>query len=184
MTFQETISQHLIRLFVHPISRNRPINFNTHLKKATRILIACPSSEKVTSHSKTISDFTHLFPRENLVVLFPDLESYSPEKHTIQLLIDHPLTFPNLKKQNLYHLLRAQSLKQLAEQPFDVLLDLDPDFSLLNAYLCRLLRPPLRISLSKPYSNAFYNLQYNGKANAPYAKRLERLLQFLKSLPS
>lgn len=179
MTLQETIFQGLIRFFLHPFSRNRPIDFKTHLKRTNRILISCPTGKKYVSCSKAIADITSLFPKEGLVVLYSDqkgIKTRPSPNNTINSL--------NISEKNPWNIIRSPALKQLAQNRFDVLLDMNPEFSLLNIYLCRLLRPPVRICFPKPYSEHYYNLQYNGKPNTPYPQKLEGLFQFLKSLLS
>ena len=184
MTLQETIGLRLIKLFVHPIPRDDPVDFKTRLKQATRVLISCPTGKEISCHSTIVAKFASLFPREGLVVLCPGSEKYSPEKYRIERLLSYPITFPDIPKHSLWNLVRCKSLKQLNQHRFDALLDLDPDFSLLNVYLCRLLHSPVRIGFTKPHSNRLYNIQYNGKPGVPYAKRLEGLLQLLQSLLS
>jgi hypothetical protein len=184
MTVQQTISERIIQYFVHPISKDHPIHFRDHLKKATRILIVCPSDGKITAHSKTISEIIRLFPQQDLVVLVPGSDVNSAEMEKIQLLIDHAIITSNLEKHSLWSLLTSKSLKQLNHHRFEVLLDLNPEFSLLNIYLCRLLHPPVRIAFSKPHSSRYYNVCYNGKPSTSYNKKFERFSAFLKSLLS
>lgn len=179
MTLQETIFQGPIRFFMHPFSRNRPIDFKTHLKKTNRVLISCPPGKEHVSCSKAIAHITSLFPGEGLVVLYPDHEEIKTHPSP-----NNAIHFMNISEKYLWNIIRSRALKQLAQHRFDVLLDMDPEFSLLNIYLCRLLRPPVRICFPKPYSEHYYNLQYNGKPNTPYPQKLEGLFQFLQSLLS
>ena len=147
-------------------------------------MISCPVKEEVTLHAPTLLKFIKLFPRQNVTVLHPGLKKYNPEQNKIQLALHHPVISPNIPKQNLWSILRSKSLKELTQQKFDVLLDLDPDFSLLNIYLCLRLHPPIRISFSKSKINWIYNFQYNEKPGTPYNDKLTGLLQFLQNLIS
>jgi hypothetical protein len=179
MTLQETVFQGLIRFFFHPFPRNRSIDFKTQLKKTNRVLISCPPGKEHVSFSKAITDIVSLFPKEGLVVLTPDREGIKTHPSP-----NNAIHSMYISEKNPWNIIRSPALKQLAQHRFDVLLDMDPEFSLLNIYLCRLLRPPVRICFPKPYSEHYYNLQYNGKPNTPYPQKIEGLFQFLQSLLS
>ena len=184
MTLQEIISRGLMRFFVPPISRNQTVDFKTHLKEAARVLISCPDGKEIFCCSATVAKFANLFPREGLIILCPNVEKYSIEKYKLQQLLNSPIHFPDVTKHSLWSIFKSRTLKQLEQNHFDLLLDLNPHFSLLNLYLCRLLRPPLRIGFAKPHSKRLYNLQYNGKPGTSYGNKLEGLLRLLQSLLS
>ncbi|MBN2028618.1 hypothetical protein JW824_00080 [bacterium] len=154
------------------------------MKKENRFLISCPAKEEVLPHASTITNFMKLIPRQNLTVIQPDLKKYNADHDKIQHALDHPVISPNTPKQNLWNILKSKSLKGLVQQKFDVFLDLDPHFSLLNIYLCLKLHPPVRISFPKPRINSVYNFQYNEKPGTPYSEKLNGLLQFLQNLIS
>jgi len=175
----EIISQGIIRVF-HANPDKGPVAFSQHLGKAKKVLLLCPNADLLSNHSKHICDFINLFPKRGLILLLPGVESYDPENYRLQLLINHPILFSELPRQNLWTIIRSSKVKELSQRQFDLLIDLDPEFSLLNAYLCRALRIPLRIGYSKPYSKAFYNFEFEGKENTPYTKKLESLITFLK----
>lgn len=184
MRLQEVIARGMIGLFVRPMAGDAPVNFKAGLKKARRVLISCPPGEEIFSNSKVVTDLTSLFPKEGLVVIQPGHEAYSLENYGIQCLLNHPVAFVGVPKQSDWRLFRSRTLRRLSEHRFDVLVDLDPDFSLLNAFLCRLLHPPIRMSFSKNFSRRFYNLEYTGKPGAPYTERLDGFFRFLRSLVS
>ena len=194
MKLRDIVEQGIIRFFVYPFHRNEPVDFKTCLKKATHVLISCPAGKGAPSYSTTIKKLTKLFSKKKLILLYPDVEKYSPEKFKIQHVLKYPVCFndtsspaiffPDISKQNLWNLLRSNSMKQFKKQRFDVLLDLDPKFSLINIYLCRLLHPSIRVSFSKPYSKYFYNIQYNGNPDTQYPDRLQGLYRFLRTLLS
>lgn len=183
MTLREKIGKELVRVFVHPLHPSQPVDYKNSLKKAKRVLIALPTDME-SIPKDTIANFIHLFPRKGLVILNPDHPTRRPEQAEIPPFLNCPVLSPKISRKNPLGLINSKSVKQLCTNSFDVFLDLDPDFSLLNVYLCRALLSPLRISFSKPYSHQFYNLEYKGKFAASYTKNLENLFQLLKSLIS
>jgi len=138
----------------------------------------------VIPYASTIMNFIKLFPRQNLTVIQPDLKKYNADQNKIQRILNHSVTSPDTPRQNLWHILRSKPLKELVKQNYDVFLDLDPHFSLLNIYLCLKLHPPVRISFPKTRINSVYNFQYKEKPGTPYPEKLNGLLQFLQNLIS
>lgn len=184
MTFQEKLNQKLIHLFIRPLRRNHPIDFNSCLKDASRVLIACPSSDMVIAQSKVVSEIIGLFPKMDCVVLCHDIAPKHPEVQRIELLLNHPVTPTGLTRSSSFALICKTFSKNFFDRKFDVLLDLDPEYSSINVYLCRALRPSVRISFSKPYSNRYYNFEIDSHTRCTYASRLVRLRDLLSGLLS
>ena len=183
MRLQETIDQGLIRFFIHPFFRNKPIDFRTFLKRATRVLISCPAEEEMDSGGAMIGKYTKLFPRKDVRFLCPDVNNSGSKMSHLKTVMRNSIALPDIPKMSLWSFRRSKSLEQLHEQRFDVLIDLDPDFNLLNVYLCRFIRPSVRVGFSKPFGHRYYNIQYNG-SDTSYAVNLEGLFNFLLSLVS
>ncbi len=173
MTLQKTIVPALIKIFVHPVFRNRPVDFKTHLKKANKILIFCPTGEKTLYQ---IPRFIDLFPRKRAVVLHQGPSISDTDKYSV-------ISF-DTSKQKFWNLIESKLLKQLTRYNFDVFLDLDPEFNLFTLYLCRFLNSPVRIGFSKLHTNWSYNLEYCTKRDLLYEEKLEGLFQFLQSFLS
>ena len=183
MRFQETIDQGLIRFFIHPFFQNKPIDFRTFLRSATRVLISCPAGGEMGSCGGVVGKYTTLFPRKDVRFLCPDVNHPSSKKSDRNTGIMNSVSLPDIHKMSLWNFRRSKSLEQLHEQRFDVLIDLDPDFNLLNVYLCRFIQPPVRVGFSKPFGHHYYNIQYNG-SDESYAANLEGLFNFLHALVS
>jgi len=173
MTLQKTIVPALIKIFVHPVFRNQPVDFKTHLKKANKILISCPTGEKALYQ---IPRFIDLFPRKRAIVLHQGSSISNTNKYSV-------ISF-DTSKQKFWNLIESKLLKQLTQYNFDVFLDLDPEFNLFTLYLCRFLNCPVRIGFSKLHTNWSYNLEYCTKRDLSYEKKLEGLFQFLQSFLS
>ena len=184
MALRETIEQGIIRFFFHPFSKDKPIDFKTSLKEASQILIACSPGPQMDEYNVIIDEFIQLFPDKNVTLLLLHSKTKSTENSGRQKLLGNVIHVTDIQKMRLWHFRRSQSLKQLKGKRFEVLIDLDPEFNLLNIYLCRVVQPTIRIAFTKPYSDRFYNVQYNGKPDTPFDKNIEGLLNFLRSLIS
>lgn len=172
----------MIRLLLRPHQRNKTVDFKNALREATRILIFCPTEQTTVSCADQIENLTRLFSGYEIVLLHTEAAGYSPETYRIQNLFDSLVTVSNIPKGNLWKTGRSKEIQQIIDKPFDIYMDLDPDFNLLSLYLCRRLQPAVRIGLTKPHSIHFYNLLYNGKGGTPYKERLEGLYKFLRAV--
>ena len=172
MTLQKTILPVLIRFFVHPVFRNRPLDFKTSLKKANKILICSPGGKAYSC----IPKFIELFPKKETIILHQGSSTSNTDKY--------PVIFFDPTKQKFWDIIEPKLLKQLTRHNFDVFLDLDPEFNLFTLYLCRFLNPPVRIGFSKLHTNWSYNLEYCTKKDIPYENKIEGLLRFLESFLS
>jgi len=176
------IGNYLInRHILNPLLGMYPIDFKTHLRESTRILICSPSLEIVKYQNISLSEFGNIFPRKGLTVFYPDSDGLINNDRKLEEVLDQQIPIRNKSILNFWNTLRSPTLKELKILKIDILLDLDPEFNLLNIYLSQILHPPLRISFVKNKSNFFYNLQYKGKPDASYAESIQGLLEFLKS---
>jgi hypothetical protein len=75
---------------------------------------------------------------------------------------------------------KSQVLLSCIKGSYDVLLDLDPEFSLVGFYLARLKSNLFSIGLAKSFSGRYYHILYNGAQDANYEEKLSCLLKVLK----
>jgi len=179
MKFQDYFSQWLLRIFLPGMKKDRT-HFKKSIQKASKVLISCPRDMKKGHTEKAVSGLAGLFPRQGVILLYPGFkedESSGSEKK----ISSTPVLIPNLKRQSLWMLMRSAELRALSRRSFDLFLDLDPEFNLMNCYLSRSLKAPVRITFQKPYSQSFYNLVYQPTRGSEYGKQLEGLLKFLKA---
>ena len=184
MTFQEKTSIALIRLFVRPALRNHSVSFRTELRKAKRVLVCCPQDENLFSKRSPIAELVRLFPRDELVLLGPDLPA-DRSRNPAGSIIDHPpMAFPDLPNHRFWAMRRSRSLASFSNNSFDLLIDLDPEPNLLHFYLCRVLKSSIRIGFEKPYGSVFYNVQYNTRSSTTRETLLKNLVRFLQNVRS
>ena len=174
MTVQDKLSQAIIYLFLNPFRRHNPVDFQDVLNKADTVLISCPVIKESPITSEIIHRYMTLFSAKTCTLICPDTTG-----NALHGPIDSALLL-DFSKQTLWHVLRSEVLKKLSETNWDVLLDLDTEFNILNAYLSRKLQPILSIGFQKPYSQKFLNLEYNSQSTDPYNKKLDGLFRFLQ----
>jgi hypothetical protein len=176
MTIRDTLSQEIIHLCINPFHPRNPIDFQNVINKAKNVLICCPATEGVPITSQKFNRFRDLFTRAKSTLICPGIG----KEGLLEGLIDHTL-FLDFSKPTLWNCFHSKTLKELSEKKWDVLFDLDARFSILSAYLCRKLHPRVCIGFQKPYSQRFFNLEYNGRPSDPYSKKLDGLFTFLGS---
>jgi hypothetical protein len=181
MGFISNLEQLLIRLFIRPFSNNDTVDFKETLRNAKHVLIVWPCGEELRSNQVVIESFSRLFPHASCITVHRDCGTNNRTTEDVGKFIKPSMiSFAN-KNVHLWSIIRSEHFKELRERHFDVLIDVDPVFNLLSAYLCRVLNPRIRIGFSKPYSLKFYNLLYNGMLSSEYSKRLHGLHRFIKS---
>src|ERR1041384_1565767 len=62
---------------------------------------------------------------------------------------------------NRFSLPRRNLLKRIMTRPFDVAIDLNVDFVLHTAYICKVSRARVRVGFTHPAADIFYNVQVN-----------------------
>jgi hypothetical protein len=74
---------------------------------------------------------------------------------------------------------RSSLLRKLRTGTFDIAFDLNREFSLPSAFLCRASSAPLRVSFLKENADRFYNFQVRTTNDAPPAQAYDHLLRCL-----
>jgi len=175
MKIRDFVQQQMVLLLVQPFSKEKQVEYKSSLKKATRILVLFPGSE-LPWLEKTLFSAKSIFPDAAFTVLYTGNAEFRIKKQT-----DVTLENLLLSKETYWTLSRSKRLNPFVKKRFDILLDLNPEYSLLGIYLCRLIRAPIRIGLDKSQSEKFYNFIYRGKTEATYAEKVAGLVQFLRS---
>ena len=184
MTIKCRFEEALLRIFINPHFKNETVDFKARFKDAKRLLISYPPGLEFNECRPMLDVFTELFPRQNLTILHFDEKKYSPQKTHIHRQLYPYLTLPDIPRHSLRSFAKSKSLKTLRQITFDVLFDLDPNFNLLNAYLCRTLKPPLRMGFKKSCSSRYYNIEYNVETNTSYSSKLQGLINMVQSMIS
>jgi hypothetical protein len=176
MNLKNSIEERMVRYFVNPLIKLKPVDFKKTLKKASRILIILPSSTGYHVYPKTIKQVETVFQGSHLTLIHSGQPLHSEKQN-----LSHPVIYLHVKKQSLWQLKNSPVLSAVSREQFDVLLDMDPEFNLAGIYLAKRRPFLLCIGLSKPLVGRYYNLLYNGSPEATYEEKLSGLFRFLKS---
>jgi hypothetical protein len=155
----------------------KPTNFKTQLRKARRVVIACPFRSVETSWENQIVNIAQLFPSKGVVILHPD-----PKKIANEKLGQWATGYTENGSSNFWKLMTSSTLKKTTHSRFDVLIDLNDKSHLYLYYLCCVLYTPLRISFPKICGHQFYNLIFRSETEMSYSEKLTNFFHFLKPL--
>lgn len=164
-------------MFIKPFTQNSQTEYRYLMNDSSNIMVSCPAEEKNKNFGIPVKKFTELFADKSVTILYPE--------HTIEeckIISNNTNGYPKKIKYNFLHLIQSNNISQFNNQKFDILIDLDPNISLLNLMLCRQLNPALRISFDKPESNHFYNIRYTYNSTKSYSENRSGLYTFLKSM--
>jgi hypothetical protein len=81
---------------------------------------------------------------------------------------------------NRFFLPRKNTLKGICGRQYDVVLDLNLDFVLHAAYICKASRAPVRVGIGRPRSDAFFNVEMNLDRSTSPGVVYEKLAQCLE----
>jgi hypothetical protein len=179
MTLRDAIQEKIIRSFVRPFGRTVPLEFKKALKKSARLLVVLPASSALQIAPKTMRQMESVFPSSRFTFIHPGSPAGSGEKD-----YGRPILYLHLKKNTVGQLRKSHVMSGLNLQSFDTLLDLDPEFSLVGAYLARKVGFPLCIGFTKPFSSRYYNLLFTGRSESSIDDRVSELFRFIKSFVS
>lgn len=129
--------------------------FSSALSRSRRALVILPE-RPVDSHdlSQVISYLAHRFPSDaTTFVVREDLRSTLPPTLAEQV---HTFGADDL---TTMFTPRAALLRRFKSSTFDVAFDLNREFHLPSAFICKASSAPVRVSFSKEHADAFYNLQ-------------------------
>jgi hypothetical protein len=142
--------------------------------------VAIPDEKKIKEAETKLRSIIGLFSGKRVLLIQcrpePDSENTNRKRLGHRRIMRY-----DLKNENYWTLLRSSFIQEIKKSNFDIFLDLDPAFKMTNVFICRSLNPPLRIGLTKPNSEPFFNLLF-GRENASYEEKLEGLNDFLKTL--
>jgi hypothetical protein len=180
MNIRQSINLKLIALLVQPFAKEKPFEFRSTFRDASRFLILYNGTDP-GQLEKILSSLQSVFPSGSFNVLRLAEAALLQRRPSGSGISETAMKLP---KQSYWTFTRSAELKTFIRKRFDVFLDLDSGTGLIGAYLCRAMRIPLRIGLDKPRSDQFYNFVYKGKSEASGEQKISGLIQFLKSFVS
>ena len=142
-------------------NRDRIMNFTDALTRSRRALVIFPESSVDGESASTFLQYLiRKFSSERLMVIIRDDQLFTmasaPPLKT--------LTYSE-RDINKWFVPRRELLQRMESNNFDVAVDLNLNFSLTSAFLCKASNAPLRIGFVKKNSDQFYNFQFKTKGN-------------------
>jgi len=142
-------------------NHDRIMNFTDALRRSRRALVIFPESSVDGESASTFLQYLiRKFSSERLMVIIRDDQLFTmasaPPLKT--------LTYSE-RDINKWFVPRRELLQRMESNNFDVAVDLNLNFSLTSAFLCKASNAPLRIGFVKKNSDQFYNFQFKTKGN-------------------
>ncbi|MFH1852635.1 MAG: hypothetical protein ABIA75_09845 [Candidatus Neomarinimicrobiota bacterium] len=144
---------------VHPAAElHRPLAFRSQGAGLTRVLVVFPEDQ-------TYFRIAQFFLRT--VLANPGMVVHVLGKTSLEALawIRDQATVKTYAVEdfNWWGLPRPETLSRIYNQPYDAVVDLNPEFNLPSATLVWYSRAPLRVGFKSEYSYEFYNLEVDRK---------------------
>lgn len=152
------------------------MQFTKALSRARRALVCIPESATDQHIIDEVFEFlTRKFSLDNVLIV-------SSEQCSETLPKQHGFTLLTYSEQdvNKWFLPRSELLRKVKKGTFDVALDLNRDFALTSAFLCRESQAPLRVSFTKMHADHFYNFQVQTREQTTTALAYKNFLDCLR----
>lgn len=81
---------------------------------------------------------------------------------------------------NRFFLPRKNVLQRISARSYDVAIDMNLDFVLHAAYICKASRAPIRVGIMRQHGERFYNIQLNLNRSVPLQHVYEKFVQCLE----
>ena len=145
--------------------------FTDAVKRARNALVIMPSDRIHSEMSRPLLQFIHnRFRGNNLTVIVPEearpVVHQLPHCDVIHLHQNDIGSFA-LPKRGIIH--------RIQRNEYDLVVDLNVEFSLAAAYLCKASRSRLRVGFATEYADTFFNLQIKTDAARNVKTTYERL---------
>ncbi len=153
------------------------IDIAGHLSRARRALLILPRSESefdlaLDLHKRFLKQFPNL---SSLYLVHEEFKSKLPapmREKAITITQDDITTF-GIPKRTL--------INRLAKDKFDLIIDLNSTYDQVSTFLVSKLDAVLRICLSHPNRDKFYNFLIRTSDQTPVNKRYDHLLRYLRT---
>ena len=173
---QNTVLEYY-RILDHFMLPSVKVDIFEQLGKAKRILIVTPSNaEDFSVAQKYISTLTQMFQNASISVIISEehetFDSFSTDYHLLKITKNNitALGFPNKK-----------FLVNLQNTGYDIIIDLTPEYDFFSTSLCRASGSALKICLSSPKRDPFYNFLIRTDSDLSLSERYEILLHYLRA---
>lgn len=159
------------------INADPTVEIFEQLHEAKRVLICVPAKgDDFSVAQQCFNTLGDVFPNALFTLLLRENQILT-ESVTI------PYKLINIVKEYLtsFGFPQKQFVQIIKKKGFDVVIDLTPDFDFINTFICRASGSKLRVCLSDPIGDPFYNFLIRTEPSLPLEKRYEILVHYLKA---
>jgi ADP-heptose:LPS heptosyltransferase len=161
---------------VHFREPDKVLTFTDAVKRARSVMVILPSERTHSELLRPLMQFIQSrFWGGNLTIIVPEearpVERQLPRCDVIHLRQDDIGSFA-LPKKSIIH--------RIQQNEYDLVLDLNLEFFLPAAYLCKASRSRLRVGFATEYADTFFNFQIKTDATRNVKKVYERFAACLR----
>ncbi|MDP2209354.1 MAG: hypothetical protein Q8K98_11400 [Bacteroidota bacterium] len=162
--------------FLHRKEKDTSQELTDFLTRSRSILIVLPvdyeDAQAAGNAFRTIRD---TLENKEITIVTEGIRSTSlselPKSKVIRISASHI---------NKFFLPRQHFLERIRQAHFDVTIDLNLDFVLYAAYICKATDAKYRIGLADRAADTFYNVQFNFNKSQPASYIYQQFVQYLK----
>jgi len=153
----------------------RPVTMTSFLRNAHQILIALPSGyEDANVASLALKQLRTHFDGARLTIIHTGTRGTS-----LTGMVRCEVVRIDPSDINRFYLPRRSLLERIGSRSYDVAIDLNLDFVLHTAYICRAVCSGVRVGFLHPASEPFFNVQVQTDDRAPAQIKYDRLITTL-----
>jgi ADP-heptose:LPS heptosyltransferase len=156
--------------------RDTVISFTTAITEAERVLVILPLGQSSIGPAGVVLEVLRRhYGDENITAVADEMTSdvsrLLPRSTVIRLLVPEVTVF---------YLPHRDVLARIARRQYDIAIDLNLDFLLPSAYICRESKARVRIGFAGKRADVFYNLQVKADLTAGRPRVYDRLVRTLQ----
>jgi hypothetical protein len=152
------------------------VSFTRALSDARRTLLIMPLTSDTIAPVRAVLDLLHsrLEGRSLTIV------TTAAEHETTRMFPDSHIVRIGADDISAFYLPRRAALDRTFEKPFDLAIDLNLDFVLPSAYICRESNARVRVGFLRKRAESFYNFTLHPDPASTHQGMYDRLAQCLK----
>jgi len=152
------------------------VRFTNAVSRSQKALVVLPSTARDTSAVQWVLRYlADRFRDGKLVVVGREEVASTLEGPGASTMLMY-----NEKDLNAWFVPTAHLRQNLKKATFDVAIDLNTEFELAGAFLCRESNAPLRVSFAKDHADEFFNFQVQTKSAASMTLAYRNLIRCLE----
>ena len=153
----------------------KPISFSGSFSNAKTALVIIPeNSEQRSVVAQTLILLQNKFQGNKLTLVVGD-----GHRNFSNTLNRSNVTTIKNEHLNFFFLPKKSEVRNLLNQKFDILLDLNITLVPSSAFLCKTINAPLKVGFAQSHADAYFNFQFNAVSSKSPKSRYEQLFRTL-----